>query len=146
MRRREVIGGLAATGTAALLGIEGRAAAAEPPPETTRNRVAHHQSICAAPAFVAKEYSGPLITRVEARDPIVILAGVHVGCFQLVGALETMKDVSYNRWREDDAEDTIRFYALRLQEAGMIKSSPPKIIAQGTDWRFLNELRKELKG
>ncbi|MGH7311101.1 MAG: hypothetical protein ACREK6_20670 [Candidatus Rokuibacteriota bacterium] len=31
-------------------------------------------------------------------------------------------------------------------EAGMIKSSPNKLIAQGTDWRFLNELKKELKG
>jgi NitT/TauT family transport system substrate-binding protein len=28
---------------------------------------------------------------------------------------------------------------------GMIKSSPQKIISQGTDWRFLNELKKELK-
>jgi NitT/TauT family transport system substrate-binding protein len=27
----------------------------------------------------------------------------------------------------------------------MIKSTPQKIIAQGTDWRFLNELKKELK-
>jgi len=43
-------------------------------------------------------------------------------------------------------EDTVRCYALRLHEAGMIKSSPQKIIAQGTDWRFLNELKKELKG
>jgi NitT/TauT family transport system substrate-binding protein len=61
-------------------------------------------------------------------------------------ALETMQDVGYNRWREYDAEDTLRFYALRLQEAGMIKATPQKIIAQGTDWRFLNELKKELKG
>jgi NitT/TauT family transport system substrate-binding protein len=37
-------------------------------------------------------------------------------------------------------------YALRLHEAGMVKSSPNKIITQGTDWRFLNELKKELKG
>jgi NitT/TauT family transport system substrate-binding protein len=37
-------------------------------------------------------------------------------------------------------------HALRLHEAGMIKLSPQKIIAQGTDWRFLNELKKELKG
>jgi NitT/TauT family transport system substrate-binding protein len=44
------------------------------------------------------------------------------------------------------SEDTIRFYALRLQEVGMIKSSPQKLIAQGTDWRFLNELKRELKG
>jgi len=27
----------------------------------------------------------------------------------------------------------------------MIKSSPQKILAQGTDWRFFNELKKELK-
>jgi hypothetical protein len=27
----------------------------------------------------------------------------------------------------------------------MIKSSPQKIIAEGTDWRFLNELKRELK-
>jgi NitT/TauT family transport system substrate-binding protein len=40
----------------------------------------------------------------------------------------------------------VRFYALRLHEAGMIKSAPQKILAQGTDWRFLNELKKELKG
>ena len=39
----------------------------------------------------------------------------------------------------------MRLYALRLHEAGMIKSSPNKIIAEGTDWRFLNELKRELK-
>ena len=37
-------------------------------------------------------------------------------------------------------------YARRLHEAGMIKTNPEKIIAQGTDWRFLNALKKELKG
>jgi NitT/TauT family transport system substrate-binding protein len=61
-------------------------------------------------------------------------------------ALGTLTSLPYGRWREFDVEDTIRFYALRLREAGMIKSSPQKIIAQGTDWRFLNELKKELKG
>jgi hypothetical protein len=33
-----------------------------------------------------------------------------------------------------------------MMTAGMIQSSPQKIIAQGTDWRFLNELKKALKG
>jgi len=60
-------------------------------------------------------------------------------------ALQTMKEIPYGKWRDYDAEDSVRFYALRLQEAGMIKSSPQKIIAQGTDWRFLRELKKELK-
>jgi NitT/TauT family transport system substrate-binding protein len=60
-------------------------------------------------------------------------------------ALEAMK-LPYDKWRQYNPEDTIRFYALRLHEAGMIKSIPQKIIAQGTDWRFVNELKKELKG
>jgi NitT/TauT family transport system substrate-binding protein len=60
-------------------------------------------------------------------------------------ALQTLKEVWYNKWREYDAEDSIRFYSLRLREAGMIKSTPGKIIADGTDWRFLNELKRELK-
>jgi NitT/TauT family transport system substrate-binding protein len=61
-------------------------------------------------------------------------------------ALQTMQEIPYNRWREYDPEDTVRFYALRLHEIGMVKSTPQKIIAQGTDWRFFNELKKELKG
>jgi NitT/TauT family transport system substrate-binding protein len=61
-------------------------------------------------------------------------------------AFQTMKDVPYGRWREYVPEDSVRFYALRLHEARMIKSTPQKLIAQGTDWRFLHELKKELKG
>jgi len=60
--------------------------------------------------------------------------------------LQTLADVPYNRWRDYDPEDTIRFYALRLREAGMLKSSPAKIVADGTDWRFLKEVRRELGG
>jgi len=329
--RREFVGGLTlATSTG--FGMRAEPAAAEPPPETTRLRLARIVSTCVAPYFLAKDFlpaegftdvryvemagtlmtkavvngdidiglnfSGPLITRLDAGDPIVILAGIHVGCFQLFGgervrairdlkgktvalfndlgspehiflasmaahvgvdprkeirwlthpfdestrllaegkvdavlafppqaqelrarkighvvvnsyvdrpwsqyfccmayahrdfvhrhpvaikrtlrallkaaavcsleperaarflvdggytktydyALETMRDVGYNRWREYDAEDTIRFYALRLQEAGMVKTTPQRIIAQGTNWRFFNELKKELKG
>ena len=61
-------------------------------------------------------------------------------------AIQTLADVPYNRWRDYDPEDTIRFYALRLREAGMLKSSPAKIVADGADWRFLNEVRRELGG
>jgi NitT/TauT family transport system substrate-binding protein len=59
-------------------------------------------------------------------------------------AVQTFSENGY-KWREYDAEDTIRFYALRLRDAGFIKSTPQKIIADGTDWRFLDELRRELK-
>jgi NitT/TauT family transport system substrate-binding protein len=61
-------------------------------------------------------------------------------------ALQTLKEVPYNKWRDYDPEDTLRFYALRLREAGMIRSNPNRIIAESTDWRFLNELKRELKG
>jgi NitT/TauT family transport system substrate-binding protein len=61
-------------------------------------------------------------------------------------ALQTLKELPYATWREYNPEDSVRFYALRLHEAGMIKSTPQKIIAEGTDWRFLNELKQELKG
>jgi NitT/TauT family transport system substrate-binding protein len=60
-------------------------------------------------------------------------------------AVQTLSDLPYGRWREFDAEDTLRFYALRLHEAGLIKSGPQKIIAGNTDWRFLDELKRELK-
>ena len=60
-------------------------------------------------------------------------------------AVEVLKELPYRRWREANPEDSVRFYALRLHEAKMIKSTPQKLIAQGTDWRFLNELKKELK-
>ena len=60
-------------------------------------------------------------------------------------ALDIVRELPYRRWREANPEDTLRFYALRLHEVGMIKSNPDKLIARGTDWRFLNELKKELK-
>jgi NitT/TauT family transport system substrate-binding protein len=44
-------------------------------------------------------------------------------------ALQTLTEVPYDRWREFDAEDSLRFSALRLHEVGMIspartRSSP----------------------
>ncbi len=60
-------------------------------------------------------------------------------------ALEVLSELPYRRWRDANPEDTLRFHALRLHEAGIIKTSPQKLIAQGTDWRFFSELKKELK-
>jgi len=329
--RRRFLGGLTLAGTAGLLSLHPRLAAAEPPSETTRIRLVYDPSICVAPQFIAEallevegftevqyvkagpgvagiklvasgdadlglHFAGMLVVRVDAADPVVALTGIHVGCFELFGtehirslrdlkgkkvgvpalgnarhlfgasaaayggldprqdidwitqppaesiqlftegkidavigfppepqelrarkvghvlvntaidqpwsqyfccvltgnqgfvrehpvatkravramlkaadvcaleperaarfivdrgytprydyALQTIQELPYNKWREANAEDTIRFYALRLHEAGMIKSSPQTIIAQGTDWRFLNELKQELK-
>ena len=72
-----------------------------------------------------------------------LVAKGHVPKYEI--ALEVLQSIPYRFWREQDPEDSLRFHALRLREVGMIKSSPQKIIAQGTDWRTFNELKKELK-
>jgi NitT/TauT family transport system substrate-binding protein len=59
--------------------------------------------------------------------------------------LQTLTELPYASWREFDPEDSLRFFALRLHEIGMIKSSPNALIAENADWRFLNELKRELK-
>jgi NitT/TauT family transport system substrate-binding protein len=59
-------------------------------------------------------------------------------------ALQTINELPYDKWREYDADDTVRFYALRLRDAGLIKSSPQKI-AENTDWRIFEDLKRELK-
>jgi NitT/TauT family transport system substrate-binding protein len=60
-------------------------------------------------------------------------------------ALQALREIPYASWRELDPEDTVRFFSLRLHEAGMLKSSPQEIIAKGTDWRFLDDIKRELK-
>ena len=60
-------------------------------------------------------------------------------------ALQALSEIRYDVWRDYDPEDSLRFYALRLYEAGLIQSSPNKLIAEHTDWRFLDEIKRELK-
>jgi NitT/TauT family transport system substrate-binding protein len=60
-------------------------------------------------------------------------------------AVQSLRDLPYRDWREFDPEDSLRFYALRLHEVGMITATPNRLIAEGTDWRFLNEIKRELK-
>jgi NitT/TauT family transport system substrate-binding protein len=60
-------------------------------------------------------------------------------------ALETIQELPYELWHEYDSEDSLRFYGLRLHEAGMLRTGPNTLLAEGTDWRFVNELKRELK-
>ena len=60
-------------------------------------------------------------------------------------ALQTIQELSYALWHEYDSEDSLRFYGLRLHEAEMLRTSPNALLAEGTDWRFVNELKRELK-
>ncbi len=59
--------------------------------------------------------------------------------------LQSVREIGYRKWREYDPEDTVRFWGLRLHELGIIKTSLKKVVAEHTNWRFINELRKELK-
>ena len=60
--------------------------------------------------------------------------------------LQSVKELGFRHWREYEAEDTMRFWALRLREVGIVKSDPKKLLAAGTDWRFISALKRELKG
>ncbi len=60
-------------------------------------------------------------------------------------ARQALREIPYGRWRDYKPEETIRFYALRLREAGMVKSAPRKLIAEGCDWRLFEQLKKEMK-
>ena len=60
-------------------------------------------------------------------------------------ARQAIREIPYGHWRDYNPEETIRFYTLRLREAGMVKSAPQKLIAQGADWRFVEQLKREMK-
>jgi NitT/TauT family transport system substrate-binding protein len=52
--RREFLGGLTLAGTAGLLGLSSGLVTAEPPPETTRIRLARTPGLCVAPEYMAE--------------------------------------------------------------------------------------------
>jgi NitT/TauT family transport system substrate-binding protein len=57
---------------------------------------------------------------------------------------QAFDDIPYEKWRDYNPEDTIRFYGLRLREAGLMKHSPEEVVRQNTDWSFLLSLKDEL--
>jgi NitT/TauT family transport system substrate-binding protein len=57
---------------------------------------------------------------------------------------EVVMDESFD-WREYEPEETVRFFALRLADAKLVKKSPQQIIAEGMDVSWFHQLRKELK-
>jgi NitT/TauT family transport system substrate-binding protein len=59
-------------------------------------------------------------------------------------ALEAMQEIPYNRWRVYDPDDTVRFYGLLLRGVNMIQKTPEEMIAHGTNWTFLNQLKAEM--
>src|SRR6188474_1382231 len=117
--RREFLRHAALSGAAGALGPIAEVLAADPPPETTRLRIAEIPSTCRSPEWIAEpmlrmegftdvqynrvagtvgveralasgeadisgHFAAPVILRIEAGDPIVILGGEHIGCFELL--------------------------------------------------------------
>ena len=58
--------------------------------------------------------------------------------------LRAPKELPYDKWREYDAEDTVRFYALRLHK-WVLSNPAPEDRRRRHELAFLNELERELK-
>ena len=56
-----------------------------------------------------------------------------------------LAEIPFNAWRSYDPEDSVRFPALRLKKAGLLKGTPNRIVSRGTDFRFIEEIRREMK-
>jgi NitT/TauT family transport system substrate-binding protein len=59
--------------------------------------------------------------------------------------LEAITPLNYG-WRDFDPADSLRYFALKLADAKLIKKTPSQIIADGTDYAFFRQMQKELKG
>src|SRR3989449_5769109 len=61
----------------------------------TAGTVGVEQALASGEADISGHFAAPVILRVEAGDPIVILAGEHVGCFELLGTdrIRTIRDL-----------------------------------------------------
>jgi len=57
---------------------------------------------------------------------------------------QAIQEIPYAKWREYNPEETLRFYALRLREVGLIHTQPEKIIEKHADWSHLNSMKQEL--
>jgi NitT/TauT family transport system substrate-binding protein len=58
--------------------------------------------------------------------------------------LEAITPLKYP-WREYDPAESLRYFALKLADAKLVKKTPSQIIADGTDFTFFRQMQKELK-
>ena len=82
-----------------------------------------------------------------ARDPELAARAMVATGFptEYERAVKVFSEIPYAPWRDYDPEDTLRFFALRMHKLGLIKKSPEVLVEEIADWRFLNELKQELK-
>jgi NitT/TauT family transport system substrate-binding protein len=57
--------------------------------------------------------------------------------------LEAIQPLNYG-WRDFDPAESLRYYALKLADAKLIKKTPGQIVAE-TDFSFFRQMQKELK-
>jgi NitT/TauT family transport system substrate-binding protein len=80
-----------------------------------------------------------------AKDPAAaVLAGVAQGLFTISydTVLAVLKNCKYE-WRDFDAEETLRFFALQLAEYKLVKGVPQQLVGQSSDYAYVRELRKQ---
>ena len=59
--------------------------------------------------------------------------------------LQSLLEANFGSWRTHDPADAMRFHGVRLHDVGLIRTSPKELIARGSDWRFLEELKREIR-
>ena len=100
---------------------------------------------------VTRWYLAPFIVAADKKAPIVLLSGVHVGCQEVVASsrIRTIKELKGTTVAAPFGGLSIVIAVLGHvgldYRKDVIESTPQKIIAENTDWRFPRELRKELK-
>jgi NitT/TauT family transport system substrate-binding protein len=57
---------------------------------------------------------------------------------------QAYREIPYDKWRHYSPEDSVRFWALRLNELGMITHSPQEYISKNTDWSHIASLKNEM--
>ena len=103
------------------------------------------ERIPSPPSACCAQYSRPSTSASPIRKPPPRTWSPRASPATTTTRCEALTEGSYNTWRDYDPADSLRFWALRMQETGIIKDNPNELIARGTDWRFLNELKRELK-
>lgn len=87
------------------------------------------------------------IKAIGAGLPVTVLGGVHVGCYELFahGAIAGADGKRLWRLARLRGRGFGPVLCGALARGGHGKSAPQKIIADGADWRFLDEVKRELK-
>ena len=81
-------------------------------------------------------------------DPLVAAAlisrhGEEFGSQELI--LRSLRDIPYDAWRNFDLAASLRFYALRMYEAGLVTRTPHELLKIASDFDMFEQLRLELK-